>query len=183
MFAVGGSCALIFLAVYSRQQTLRLHQEAQDTTQEEAVEIAEDISSQLEQIRPLVEELTARLTESALAEGDLAGTLEHTFAAGQAQDLGLLEVGVAFVPDVAGTRNAPHFGFQNGRDTPTHFQVEDDYDYTTYPWYQNGLRDGSHWTEPYFGKATESWAAGYGARSSETVRAARPLASPGSISN
>jgi hypothetical protein len=157
---VVASAAVVLLTLFARDQTETLRAEAQDTTRARAVEIAEEISDRLEAIGPMVDDLAITVSGTAASGTDLDATLQQVFEAGQAAELGLLEVGVAFRPpdaDVTALPVSPHYGLANGTTGP--FPLT--YDYTERDWYQSGLADGAHWTEPYFGDTTQQWTAGY----------------------
>jgi hypothetical protein len=157
---LAASAAVVLLALFARDQTEALRAEAQETTRARAVEIAEEISDRLEAIGPMVDDLAITVSGTAASGTDLDATLQQVFEAGQAAELGLLEVGVAFRPadaDVTALPVSPHYGLANGTTGP--FPLT--YDYTERDWYQSGLADGAHWTEPYFGDTTQQWTAGY----------------------
>lgn len=77
-------------------------------------------------------------------------------------DSDILEVGIGYRRDMAPQESglhAPHHGIREGQYQD--FRVDSFYDYTTHSWFLDGLRKGSHWFRPYFGKATQSWVVGY----------------------
>lgn len=133
---------------------------AQSDALNHAKQISNEISDQLDIIRPLVTSMVEELNNISLSKDQLRTKLEKLFHDNHGAYI--LEVGVAFVADTEAQQSAPHFGLKNGG--PDHFQVEDSYDYIESEWYKNAMKKGSHWIHPYYGQATKAWTAGYAMR-------------------
>ncbi len=117
---------------------------------------AKQLYSQVEEVESVVESIAMMLNAGKLADDQIESYLKKVF---DEMPTPILEIGIAYNPEIS-NKYAPHYGLKNG--ILQHFNLADSYDYTGYGWFKNSLKS-PNWFEPYFGKATNSLVAGFGA--------------------
>lgn len=149
-------------AAYRHQASERSRQ-AKENARLRAATIADRAAAQLNRIKPAVDRLAQELTTGQLVGESLNLRLQELYQQHRLE-CRLLEVGVAYAPEHnpvdPGRPFAPHFGRLPGGDEAA-FDVVNSYDYQDYDWYKVTKTKGEHWIDPYFGKATQRWTAGY----------------------
>jgi hypothetical protein len=137
----------------------RLLQAAKSEARRKAVEQAGIISSNLEKLTPIAQRIAAELSSGALKPEDAPAQLKRALE----ENPDLFEAGFAYLPyakDAKVRLFSPHAARKDSG--IEQFQLEDRYDYTTKPWFQDGIAaSGPHWGEPYLGGATKTLVVGY----------------------
>ena len=124
-----------------------------------AAELAHTIDSKLTSLTPIATRIAQELSTGELTADAAPARLMRALEATP----DLFEVGIAYVPFAKDPKKrlfSPHVVREAERGKA--FQLEDNYDYTTYAWFKDGLAASApHWGEPYFGGATKTLVVGY----------------------
>ena len=142
------------------QRTRRMKSDARDASSR----VVKRIGGHLTQIKPEVQRLANDLSAGRLTGEALRLRLENVFRDHE-EAWQMLEVGVAYLPEQSplgpGQNYAPHFGrFDN---EPRGKDISQDYDYHSEDWFVNTVSKGALWIDPYFGRASQRFTAGYAA--------------------
>lgn len=151
--------AAIVLTVRHVTNQRRALEEAKNTGRRSAIEKAAIIDAQLEKIPPAAERIAAELSSGTLKPEEAFPELKRVLE----ENPDLLEAGFAYLPfaNNPGARLFAPDALRNGDDI-TEIRLEQQYDYTTYPWFKEGIEArGPHWGEPYLGQASKMLVAGY----------------------
>src|SRR5690349_13653816 len=150
-------CALFGAgAVTLSVQQVLLQRRALNQEKEKArsisTELADTIDHKLTSLTPIATRIAQELSSGELTADAAPARLMRALEATP----DLFEVGIAYVPFAKDPKKrlySPHVA--RGAERGKAFQLEDNYDYTTYAWFKDGLAAGApHWAEPYFGGAT-----------------------------
>jgi Cache domain len=135
--------------------------DAKNSARQIALKQAGMIGARLQTLTPVIDRIASDLSSGILKPEDAAERLKHTVE----ENPDLFEAGIAYQPNAwkPGIRLfAPHAA-RHGTDVDQ-FQLEQRYDYTSYPWFKDGIAAGGpHWGEPYFGGATKTLVVPYSA--------------------
>jgi hypothetical protein len=159
LLAVLFGLATIALGIQHFVDQRRVLQAAKSAARRIAIEQAGVIGARLEKLTPVADRIAAGLSSGTLKPEDVPAQMKRAIE----ENPDLFEAGFAYLPyaKAPGLRLfSPHVS-RNGAGIDE-FQLEQRYDYTTYPWFKDAIAAGGpHWGEPYLGGATKTLVVGY----------------------
>jgi Cache domain len=139
----------------------RAMNDAKNSARQIAVRQAGMIGARLQALTPVIDRIASDMSSGTLKPEDAAERLKHAVE----ENPDLFEAGIAYQPNAwkPGIRLfAPHAARHGS--AVDQFQLEQHYDYTSYPWFKDGIAASQpHWGEPYFGGATKTLVVPYSA--------------------
>lgn len=149
LFTVIFGIATVLLGIQhilNQNQTLR---QAKTSARLTAIQLARIIDEKLQKLTPITARIAADLSSGALKLEDAPPRLKQTLE----ENPDLFGVSIAYRP-YAWKPGVRLFSFHAGRVSNgiELYHLEDHFDYSTYPWFQDGIAAGAPvWGEPYLG--------------------------------